>query len=107
MGGISELKWVAEYADLYGIQIAPHGVFDGIFGLAAQVQVGAVMPENYIAFEYPIINPKWWFDITEGLPDPIIKNGLIEVWDRPGLGVDFKVDAAREYLSDEDKDFFD
>jgi L-alanine-DL-glutamate epimerase-like enolase superfamily enzyme len=107
MGGIAEMKWVAEYADLHGIQIAPHGVFDGVFGLAAQVQAGAAMPENYIAFEYPMINPQWWFEITEGLPDPIIKNGLIEVWDRPGLGVDFIVKEARKYLREEDKDFFD
>jgi hypothetical protein len=31
---------------------------------------------------------------------------LIEVWDRPGMGVDFKVEASRAYLTEEDKDFF-
>jgi L-alanine-DL-glutamate epimerase-like enolase superfamily enzyme len=107
IGGIAEMKWVAEYADLHGIQIAPHGIFDGPFGLAAQVQAGAAMPENYIAFEYPMINPQWWFEILEGLPDPLVKNGVIEVWDRPGLGVDFKVEAAKKHLSEEDKGFFD
>jgi len=107
IGGIAELKWVAEYADLHGIQIAPHGVFDGLIGLAAHVQVGAAMPENYIAFEYPVANPAWWYNIIEGLPDPIVKDGLIEVWDRPGLGVEFNVKAARQYLSEEDKNFFD
>jgi L-alanine-DL-glutamate epimerase-like enolase superfamily enzyme len=106
MGGIAEMKWVAEYADLNGIQFAPHGVFDGVFGLAAQVQAGAAMPENYIAFEYPMIRDRWWFEITEGLPNPIIKNGLIEVWDKPGLGVDFIVEKAKAYLSEEDKGFF-
>jgi len=107
MGGIAEMKWVAEYADLHGIQMAPHGIFDGVFGLAAQVQAGAAMPENYIAFEYPMINPQWWFEITEGLPNPIVKNGVIEVWDKPGIGVDFIVEAARKYLSEEDRNFFD
>jgi len=107
VGGIAELKWIAEYADLHGILIAPHGVFDGLIGLAAHVQVGATMPQNYIAFEYPLGKPEWWYDIVEGLPDPIVKNGFIEVWDRPGLGVDFIVPAAKKYLSDEDKDFFD
>jgi L-alanine-DL-glutamate epimerase-like enolase superfamily enzyme len=107
IGGIAEMKWVAEYADLHGIQIAPHGLFDGVFGLAAQVQVGSTMPENYIAFEYPAIRPQWWFEITDGLPDPLIKDGVIKVWDRPGLGVEFKVEAARKYLSEEDKNFFD
>ncbi|MBK9389572.1 MAG: mandelate racemase/muconate lactonizing enzyme family protein [Bacteroidetes bacterium] len=107
VGGIGELKWIAEYADLHGIQMAPHGVFDGLIGLAAHVQVGAAMPENYIAFEYPSPREKWWYDIIEGLPNPIVKNGLIEVWDRPGLGVEFNVKAAKQYLAEEDKNFFD
>ena len=107
IGGLAELKWVAEYADLHGIMMAPHGVFDGLIGLAALVQVCATLPQNYIAFEYPIAKPEWWYNIIEGLPDPIVKDGLIEVWDTPGLGVDFKVDQARQYLAPEDQDFFD
>jgi L-alanine-DL-glutamate epimerase-like enolase superfamily enzyme len=107
IGGIAELKWVAEYADLHGIQIAPHGIFDGLIGLAAHVQVGAAMPENFIAFEYPVASPAWWYEIVEGLPDPIVKKGLIEVWDRPGLGVEINVRAAQQYLSEEDRNFFD
>jgi L-alanine-DL-glutamate epimerase-like enolase superfamily enzyme len=107
IGGIAELKWVAEYADLHGILMAPHGVFDGVFGLAALVQVCATMPQNYIAFEYPVARPDWWYEIVEGLPAPIVKDSKIEVWDRPGLGVEFKVDAALKYLSEEDAGFFD
>ena len=107
VGGIAELKWIAEYADLHGVLMAPHGVIDGVFGVAALVQVSATLPQNYIAFEYPVAHPSWWYEIVEGLPDPIVKNGFIEVWDRPGLGVDFRVEAAREHLSDEDIGFFD
>jgi L-alanine-DL-glutamate epimerase-like enolase superfamily enzyme len=107
IGGLAELKWVTEYADLHGIMMAPHGVFDGLIGLAALVQVCATLPQNYIAFEYPIARPDWWYDIIEGLPNPIVKDGLIEVWDTPGLGVDFKIDQARQYLAPEDQDFFD
>ena len=39
VGGIAELKWIAEYADLHGILVAPHGIFDGLFGVAAQVHM--------------------------------------------------------------------
>ncbi len=106
-GGISELKWIAEYADLHSILIAPHGIFNGLIGLAAQVQVGAAMPQNYIAFEYPVGQPEWWYEIVEGLPNPIVKKGFIDVWDRPGLGVTFNVQAAKAHLSDEDRNFFD
>jgi L-alanine-DL-glutamate epimerase-like enolase superfamily enzyme len=107
VGGIAELKRLAEYADLHGILVAPHGVFDGLIGLAAHVHMAAALPQNYIAFEYPIGQPEWWYEIVEGLPDPIMKAGFIDVWDRPGLGVTFNVPAAKARLSDDDKHFFD
>jgi len=106
VGGIAELKWVAEYADLHGVLMAPHGTGNGLLGLAALVQVCATLPANYIAFEYPVGDPAWWYDIVEGLPDPIVRDGFIDVWDRAGIGVDLDVDAARQHLSAEDKDFF-
>lgn len=107
IGGIAELKWVAEYADLHGILMAPHGTGDGLLGLAALVQVCATLPRNYIAFEYPVGRPEWWYDIITGLPDPIVEDGMIEVWDRPGMGVDFDIGKAQRYLREEDKGFFD
>ena len=107
VGGLAELKWVAEYADLHGILMAPHGIYDGLIGLAGLVQVCATLPQNYVAFEYPVGKPDWWYDIIQGLPKPIVKNGLIEVWDTPGLGVSFDVGKAQPYLAEEDKAFFD
>jgi L-alanine-DL-glutamate epimerase-like enolase superfamily enzyme len=107
VGGIAELKWIAEYADLHGILMAPHGIFDGLIGLAALVQVCATMPDNYIAFEYPIGSPAWWYDIVDGLPETIVKDSLIEVWDTPGLGVELNPNKASQYLSPGDENFFD
>jgi L-alanine-DL-glutamate epimerase-like enolase superfamily enzyme len=106
VGGLAELKWVAEYADLHGIMMAPHGTNDGLLGLAALVQVSATLPENYIAFECPIGNPAWWYDIVEGLPDPLVVDSHIVVWDRPGMGVNLIPEAAARYLAPEDADFF-
>jgi len=107
VGGLAELKWIAEYADLHGILMAPHGVFDGLIGLAGLVHACATMPQNYIAFEYPLGSPAWWYDIVEGLPNPIVKDSFIEVWDRPGLGVDLIPEKAKAYLAPDDQDFFD
>ena len=107
VGGIAELKWIAEYADLHGILMAPHGIIDGLIGLAAHVHCAATLPTNYIAFEYPVANPKWWYDIIKGLPNPIVRNSMIDVWDTPGLGVSFDVEKTLQYLSEEDKGFFD
>jgi len=107
VGGIAEFKWIAEYAQLHGILVAPHGIFDGLIGVAAQVHMGAAMPQNYIAFEYAKGQPEWWYDIIDGLPDPIVKDGFIDVWDKPGLGITFNVRAAKAHLREEDRDFFD
>jgi L-alanine-DL-glutamate epimerase-like enolase superfamily enzyme len=107
VGGIAELKWIAEYADLHGILMAPHGIANGLIGLAALVQVSAALPENYVAFELPAGKPDWWNGILEGLPNPIVQDGFITVWDTPGLGVRFNVDKTLPYLAEADKGFFD
>ncbi|MBX0331381.1 mandelate racemase/muconate lactonizing enzyme family protein [Oscillochloris sp. ZM17-4] len=107
IGGLAELKWVAEYADLHGILMAPHGTGNGVIGLAALVQVCATLPSNYVAFEYPIGKKDIWHEIVEGLPDPIVVDSMIEVWDRPGLGVTINADLARPHLRPEDAGFFD
>ena len=87
--------------------MAPHGTGNGVLGLAALVQVAATLPHNLIAFEYPVGDPAWWYDIVDGLPDPIVKDSLIEVWDRPGMGLELNPEKTRPYLAEEEKGFFD
>jgi L-alanine-DL-glutamate epimerase-like enolase superfamily enzyme len=107
VGGLAEIKWVAEHADLHGIAMAPHGTANGIIGLAALIQVCATMPDNLIAFEYPARFEPFWYDITEGFDGMPVKGGLIDVPDRPGLGINFNVKEARKYLTEGDANFFD
>ncbi len=106
VGGIAELKWIAEYADLHGVAMAPHGTANGIFGLAALIQVCATLPDNLIAFEYPARFEPFWYDITEGFDGMPVRNGLIDVPDRPGLGVNLVPAEAKRRLTDGDADFF-
>jgi len=107
IGGLAEIKWVAEHADLHGIAIAPHGTANGILGLAALIQVCATMPDNLIAFEYPARFEPFWYDITEGFEGMPVKGGLIDVPDRPGLGVNLIAKEAKKYLEEGDENFFD
>jgi L-alanine-DL-glutamate epimerase-like enolase superfamily enzyme len=80
---------------------------NGLLGLGALVNVCATLPVNYVAFEYPSGTDPWWYEIVEGLPEPIVKNGLIDVFERPGLGVDLIPEEAKKCLKPEDADFFD
>ncbi len=107
VGGIAEMKFIAEYADLHGIQFAPHGIFDGLIGLAAQTQMAAVLPDNFIAFELPTPEPAWWLDIMEGGEQFAVADSHIAVPDTPGLGVSFIPEEAKKYLREEDAGFFD
>ena len=107
VGGMAELKWIAEHADLHGIAVAPHGTANGILGLAALVQMSATLPDNFIAFEYPARFEPFWYDITEGFDGFPVKGGMIDVPDRPGLGVNLIPKEAKKYLSEGDADFFD
>jgi len=101
IGGIAELKWIAEFADLYGVLVAPHGVGDGMIGAAALVQMCATLPKNLIAFELPALQLFWW-ELIEGLPKPLVKDGYIEVPDKPGLGIELNEKAVRKHLPEGD-----
>lgn len=107
VGGLAELKWVAEYADLYGIEVAPHGVTSGLFGLAALIQVCATLPDNLLAFEYPVATDDWWYQVVTGLPERIVTEGFVDVLDGPGLGIDFDRSRAAEHLAAGYAGFFD
>lgn len=107
VGGIAEMKFIAEYADLHGIMMAPHGTKGGLIGLAVQVQLAAVLPDNFIAFELPRPNPEWWLDIMEGTEALQVTDSHIDVPDTPGLGLTFIPEEAKKYLREEDADFFD
>jgi L-alanine-DL-glutamate epimerase-like enolase superfamily enzyme len=107
VGGLAEMKFIAEYADLHGILFAPHGTVDGLIGLAAHVQLAAVLPDNYIAFELPTAEPSWWYDILDGSDKFGVTDSHIDVNDAPGLGISFIPEETQKYLREEDSDFFD
>lgn len=107
VGGLAEFKWIAEYADLHGIGVAPHGVSSGLLGLAALIQLSATLPDNLIAFEYPVSADPWWYSILDGFDSPIVVDGHVRVGDLPGLGVEFDREAASAYLEPGAEDFFD
>lgn len=107
IGGIAELKWVAEHAYMHSILMAPHGTANGLLGLGALINVCATLPANYVAFEYPSASDPWWEDLVIGLPPQIVKDSMVDLLEAPGLGLDIDAQAARRYLREEDAGFFD
>ena len=68
VGGLAELKWVAEFADLHGILMAPHGTADGLVGLAALVRA---VPTSFAPA--PVAVPTW----TPVAHRPRLRRGLL------------------------------
>ena len=104
VGGIAELKWIAEYADLHGILIAPHN-FGLPIAFMANVHAAASMPKNFIAFEHHMVDVPWWKNLVEGLEDPLIQEGYVNVPDKPGLGIELDEKNVRKHLAEGEKYF--
>ena len=85
-GGALELKKIGDIADEHGVAVAIHMAESPVACMAA-VQTAAAM-HNVLALEFHSVDVPWWKDIVKGLPDPLIKDGFIQVPNKPGLGFD-------------------
>ena len=91
-GGILETKKIGDMAQDHGVAMAIHMAESPIAAMAAAHV--AVATENFMALEYHSADVPWWDDIVTGLPKPLVKDGFIEVPDKPGLGIDDVVDEV-------------
>jgi L-alanine-DL-glutamate epimerase-like enolase superfamily enzyme len=91
-GGILETKKIGDMAQEHGVAMAIHMAESPIAAMAAAHV--AVATENFMALEYHSVDVPWWDDIVTGLPKPLVRNGFIEVPDKPGLGIDDIVDEV-------------
>lgn len=85
-GGILETKKIAEFAYDNGVATAIH-MAESPIGCMAAVHVAAAIPQ-ILAVEFHSADVPWWNDIVNGLPNPIVQNGFIQVPDKPGLGIE-------------------
>lgn len=81
-GGISELKRIANMAEVYYIHIMPHCAI-GPVALSACMHVDAAVP-NFLIQES--VGPDWLADVVQ--PAWKVKDGYIELPTVPGLGVE-------------------
>ena len=102
VGGIAELKWIAEFADLHGVMMAPHGPATGCWGWPRWCRCARRCRTTSSRSNTRAAIRRGGIDIVDGLPDPIVRNGRIEVWDRPGMGVEINPEKARPYLAAEE-----
>jgi len=92
-GGILECKKISAMAEANYIGLTPHNP-NGPVGMAATLHWIATTP-NLLMLETDVNDVPWRKEIFSGLPE--IKNGIIEVSDRPGLGIEFDEKKAAEH----------
>ncbi|MEX2032181.1 MAG: mandelate racemase/muconate lactonizing enzyme family protein [Dehalococcoidia bacterium] len=85
-GGILETKKIGDAAQAHGVAMAIHMAESPIAAMAAAHV--AVATENFLALEQHAVDIPWWDDLVTGVGKPIVRNGFIEVTDKPGLGID-------------------
>ncbi len=93
-GGLSECRKIANLAELYYIPFAPHNVASPI-GTMASAQVCATVP-NFLILEFHWLHREYWTTITQDKKD-IIKDGYIEMSDRPGIGLELNEEVAKAH----------
>ncbi|NQW18231.1 MAG: mandelate racemase/muconate lactonizing enzyme family protein [Chloroflexi bacterium] len=91
-GGLSETRRIWQMAYDNNVQVITHG-WNTAVGLAADLQLAASMPDSkYVEFWYPA-------PYVDGiLVDPFMLNadGLLDIPDKPGLGIELDEDAIKE-----------
>jgi L-alanine-DL-glutamate epimerase-like enolase superfamily enzyme len=105
VGGLAETKWIAEYADLYGVLIAPHCNGMGI-SFMCNVHAAAAMPKNLVAFEWHRADDPLWADYMH-VETPLIQDGEAIPPETPGLS--FAVDESflRQHLAPDETYFLE
>lgn len=97
VGGISELKKVANMAEVYYMHIMPHCAI-GPVAFAACLHVDAAVPnfliqeQAHTALGEGVLTAPW-----------NVENGYVELPDKPGLGVEIDEDILRHQSMDEEE----
>jgi L-alanine-DL-glutamate epimerase-like enolase superfamily enzyme len=95
VGGLAVACQIAQFADAQTIPVAPHNISSPL-GTLASAHFCAAIP-NFLVLEFHASDVPFWNDLVEGIPKPIINDGMIRLPDRPGLGVKLNEDVARKY----------
>ncbi len=102
VGGLSEAKKIITLADIYHVRLVPH-IWGTAVALAAGLHFHAIIPPSPLAHEAR--SPKLEFDQTYNpfrqaiVNNPIShENGMVNVPNGHGLGIEINRDSLKEFL---------
>jgi L-alanine-DL-glutamate epimerase-like enolase superfamily enzyme len=101
--GLWEGRKVADLCEMHYVNLTLHNISSPI-GTMGGVHLSAAIP-NFLALEWHAASVPFFDKLIKGGEGPMIRNGRVEVPDRPGLGIDLDEDVAYQYRKREEKFF--
>ncbi len=95
-GGFLETKRIADLAHIFGLPMANHNTGSQVCTYASAQWAASI--RDYIALE-TVTGQGDWMDQVILLDRPYIKDGFIQVTDKPGLGMELNPDVVRAHLA--------
>ena len=95
-GGFLETKRIADMAHVFGLPMANHNTGSQVYTYAAAQWAASI--RDYLSLE-TITGEGGWMDQVLLLDGPYIKDGCIQVTDKPGLGIELNPDVVRAHLA--------
>jgi galactonate dehydratase len=95
-GGIMETKKIAAMAEAYNLRVQPH-ICASPLSTAAALQLDACIANFMIQELYPYRPPEL-FRLVDAAPEYEVRNGIMPIPDRPGLGVSLAADRVAPFL---------
>jgi L-alanine-DL-glutamate epimerase-like enolase superfamily enzyme len=95
-GGFLETKRIADMAHVFGLPMANHNTGSQVNTYASAQWASSI--RDYISLE-TITGEGEWMDQVLLLDGPYIKDGFIQVTDKPGLGIELNPDVVRAHLA--------
>jgi L-alanine-DL-glutamate epimerase-like enolase superfamily enzyme len=95
-GGFLETKRIADMAHMFGLPMANHNTGSQVCTYASAQWAASI--RDYVALE-TITGEGGWMDQVLLLDGPYIKDGFIQVTDKPGLGIELNPDVVRAHLA--------
>lgn len=96
VGGLLEAKKIADFADVYGVPIA--GRNSGGAVAAYATAHWAASARNFLAADTVIGRGNWMDDVVVH-QSPLVKDGCLDVPERPGLGIELNPEVVKANLA--------
>ena len=96
-GGFLETKRIADMADAFNIPIATHNTASQVHTWANCQWAASI--RDFVAVE-TITGEGGWMDQLLVLDGPYMKNGFVQVSDKPGLGIELNADVVKAHLAE-------